>query len=339
MMKTVAKQESNIENNYTLSGNRPPRIISVADLIKKELSPPVMIVDYLLSEGLALLAGSPKVGKSWLALLICLCVAQGSKALSKFQCVQGSAIYLGLEDSERRLQGRIIKLLGESTIPQYCYCACEWPQFRIGGVSTGANGFSTLCSFLDSHADTRLVVIDTLAKVRSNNNSASMYERDYRDMEILQKLALDRKLAIILVHHLRKQNSRNQIDDVSGSAGLTGCADTIWILNKSGQGDQDGTLWISGRDVEEQTLSLQIDQNTRRWVYLGDADEEDISDERKAIIEFLSRAESPKSPLEIAEGLGQPRENIRRLLAKMAYNGTLYKPKRGQYAIPVEDKA
>jgi hypothetical protein len=313
---------------------KPPlTVTSVADLLAQRLPDPTIIVEDLLPEGLAILAGSPKAGKSWLSLSLCLNVAQGSVTLGEYSCHRGNSLYLGLEDSPRRLQSRILRLLGGSPVPYGCYCACEWSQFGTG-KNGKPDGLMELTGWLDRFPNTRLVVIDTLAKVRSGNSAPTLYERDYRDLERLQRLSLDRNLAIVLVHHTNKRTSRNMINAVSGSTGLTGCADSIWILESSHDGECDATLWVSGRDIEQRTLALSFDKGTGRWLYIGEAEEISMSDERKGIRDLLSKAEEPLSPKQIASALGQSGGNIRRLLGKMLDDRSICRVGRGLYGIP-----
>ena len=87
-----------------------------------------------------------------------------------------------------------------------------------------------ITSFLYNHSDTGLVVIDTLQKVRSCDQSGSMYASDYKDVSALKSLADKYGICILLIHHLRKQAASDPFDQISGSNGLMGAADTTWVI-------------------------------------------------------------------------------------------------------------
>jgi hypothetical protein len=131
-------------------------------------------------------------------------------------------LYLGLEDNKRRLQRRLKKILDGRPVPAKLDVHWEWKRFDEGGIAQ-------LDKWLEDHPDTRLVVIDTLKKVRPRDNGKrSMYDLDYESLEPLMGVAAKHGVAIVVVHHLRKLEAGDALDMISGSTGLTGGWTVHW---------------------------------------------------------------------------------------------------------------
>src|SRR5215217_2119599 len=295
--------------------NAPPTTMSATELMRLELPAVKWAVPGVLPEGVTILAGKPKMGKSWLGLGLCVSVAAGGRALGKIGVERGGALYLGLEDRERRLQKRLRKILGERDVPHGLDVAWEWPQLDHGGVEA-------LDSWLEAHPDTRLVVIDTLKKIRPRDGqSRSVYDLDYEALEPLLPLAAEYGVAMLVVHHLRKLEAGDPFDMISGSTGLTGGVDGALVLKRD-RGKQDATLAVDGRDIEEPAeLALRWDADISSWSLMGDAEEYRQSEERRRILELLERMDGPMWPKDMAEALEKNRSTTRVLLANMKQDG------------------
>ena len=168
--------------------------ITAEDLQNRTYEPTPFLVEELLPEGLHILAGAPKIGKSWLALWLCLCFAQG-QALWNFATTQGEVLYLSLEDSFQRIQTRLFDLTEDA--PPTLYFAIMADTLKHGLEQQ-------IEQFLTEHPATRLVVIDTLQRVRSAGSDSNLYANDYQDIGLLKQLADRHHIAILLIHHLRK---------------------------------------------------------------------------------------------------------------------------------------
>jgi RecA-family ATPase len=298
---------------------------TAADLLVKELPPVEYVVPGYIPEGLTVLAGRPKHGKSWLALGLAVAVATGGVALGSIPVKKGRVLYLALEDNERRLQQRLQQIIPENANLENLHVDTECPRLDEGGRIA-------LHQWLDSAKDTRLVIIDVFNKIRAEGRSSDTpYEADYRALAALKRLADERRIAIMIVHHTRKMAAEDPFDTVSGTTGFTGAADTILILAKSGQG---ATLYGRGRDIHEVETALAFDQQTGAWTVIGPASEARRSDERQAILSILSGTDQPMSPAEIAEELGVPGTNVRQLLRKMVQAGEVAVLGKGKYASP-----
>jgi hypothetical protein len=313
-------------------------MISARELCTMEFAPLQYIVPRVIPEGLTILAGRPKIGKSWLVLLIGILIAKHAKLpgldYGMTIPIGGSVLYLSLEDGKRRLQRRMTKLIG-SAMPQNwpasLYLKTEWRRFHQGGLE----------DIRAWHADATakgqnpvLVIVDTLAKVRAPwNPNASPYQNDHDALAGLQKLADELRIAVIVNHHDRKMDAEDIFDTISGTLGLTGAVDTILVLSRKAQGT---TLHIRSRDLEDETpLALQFDKATGQWSVLGDAADIQRSAERTRILTALAKA--PEG-LQVAEIMAAANVRSRNaadvLLLKMAEAGDIERIKRGLYGLP-----
>lgn len=209
------------------------------------------IVYKMMYTGLYILAGAPKIGKSWLALDLCLSIANGEKFL-KHDTNSGQVLYLSLEDNLLRLQNRIYELTNEP---------CENLNFAIESKPIG-NGFEEqIESTKQTLPDLKIVVVDTLQKIRSTTDVN--YGSDYKELSALKNLADKLKIAILLVHHTRKCYDSDPFNMVSGSTGIIGSVDGIMVLIKEKRGSRKAKLHCAGRDVEN--LELNIEFSNHKW--------------------------------------------------------------------------
>lgn len=234
------------------------------------------LIPGLLPAGLSLLAGASKAGKSWLCLWLCLQLARGGEIWGRPTQPQ-TVLYLCLEDTYARIQGRLFRLT-EDSVPSRLY-------FQTGSCAIGDGLELQIEKFLSQHPETGLVVIDTLQKVRTADPNNGAYASDYQDMSALKSLADRRDIGLLLVHHLRKQGASDPFQQISGSNGLMGAADTIWLLQRQRMSDT-ARLLVTGRDMDSCTLHLQTRDCI--WQLL----EEETAEEqvRKAVPDYLWRA-------------------------------------------------
>ena len=173
----------------------------------------------------------------------------------------------------------------------------------------------------------RLVVVDVLQRVKpAGNANQNAYESDYVALSGLQRWATDHRVAVVCLHHTRKGGADDPLEALSGSNGLSACADTTLVLDR----DQNGvTLYVRGRDVEEKESALNF--TAGYWSVIGDATEVRRSDERSVIADFLADNPEPITPTDLAAALGWKTNNTKQLLYKMAKNGELVRSK-GRYS-------
>jgi len=282
------------------------------------------IVPGIIPEGLSLLVGRPKIGKSWFALDIALSIAAGRICLGDKEPEPGDVLYCALEDNARRLKNRIRKVLpGSAPWPEGLTLSTQWRRLNEGGIEDIKDWAS--------HAPRpRLVLLDTLANVRQVTTQEG-YAQDYKALTDVHRIANDLGIAVVALHHQRKVDAEDPLDTVSGTLGIVGCADTTLILS-SGKGGK--TLYVRGRDIEEAEHAVEFDAATCRWRILGSADDVRRSDTRKKILAALLEHAELMRPREIAEASGLQETVVKVRLADMLRAGEVLKRGHGKYAHP-----
>jgi AAA domain len=318
--------KANGKADDTPAGNRTQDLdtISASRLAAMELPPVKYIVDGFIAEGLTVLAGRPKVGKSWMALGLAIAVASPfGYAFGSIPVEQGDVLYLALEDNKRRLKRRLNQMVPTGSVPDRLDVTLSCSRLDRGGIEM-------IRRWVDDHPGARLVVIDVFKKVRPDaREKDSLYDGDYRAIEPLKQLADERGTAILVLHHTRKMPADDPFDTVSGSTGLTGAADTVLVLARDPQGGT--TLYGRGRDIEEIETAVKFDRLDGSWTILGAASEVRRSDERSKILQSLRQAKEAMTPREIADVTGQSYDAVRQTLTRMCKVGEVQREKRGRY--------
>lgn len=233
----------------------PLDAVNAKTLLDMDVPPIRYIVSDLLPVGLHLLAGSPKIGKSWFALWLCNQVAAGENVW-QFETARCTTLYLSLEDTMDRLHLRL------STITETGSEDSWFATKTDAGALT-----SQLEAFIKKHPDVGLIVIDTFARVREGAESS--YLSDYEEMKKSKELADNHRLALVLVHHLRKAPDSDPVNMVSGSTGLIGAVDGIYVLEKDKRIENTAKLHITGRDTPDMQLELEFDRDDNVWKFKG----------------------------------------------------------------------
>ena len=167
----------------------------------------------------------------------------------------------------------------------------------------------------------RLVVIDTLARLRGRGKPGeNAYAADYEFIGILKSIADNFGAAVVGLHHTSKTARADPLDEVSGTLGLTGAADTTVILKRE-RGTSDATLFVTGRDVEERELAVTADAAACVWQNLGDAEGVRLSRQRREALDVLATRPDGLRPRELAELLGKPANAVRVMLYRMHHAG------------------
>ena len=225
--------------------DRPLVTVDGRALMDRPLEPPNFVVDTLISQGLHILAGSPKVGKSWLALWLAVTVAKGEPVWG-MSVKQGTTLYLCLEDSVLRIQNRLFEITEDAPDSVHFCTECA----PIGqGLEEQVEGF------LVAHPDTVLVLVDTLQMVRPVHDAT--YANDYRDLSVLKRLADKHGIAILLIHHLRKEKADDVFHRISGTTAISGAVDSSFTLVEDKRGSGKAKLSCIGRDIEYRELTLE----------------------------------------------------------------------------------
>ncbi len=261
--------------------------------MSQPLHPLPFVVDSLLSQGLHILAGSPKVGKSWMALWFSVQVAQG-QPIWGMQVKQGTTLYLCLEDSTLRIQNRLFDVTED---------APETVHFCTESAALGKGLEQQLEDFLQDYPDTVLIIIDTLQMIRSATID-NTYANDYRDLSALKRIADSHGLAILLIHHLRKETAGDVFSRISGTTAISGAVDSSFTLVEERRGSGRAKLSCIGRDIEYRELELKWNED-HLWELVSDSRKrpELLGDKIIPLLcSFMSgRSEFIGTPTELAE--------------------------------------
>ena len=230
--------------------------LSMNELYEKVYPGKPSVVEGLLYPGVYLFVGAPKVGKSFLMAQLAYHVSKGLP-LWGYEVRQGAVLYMALEDDYPRLQGRLYRMFGEDSAADL--------HLSIYAKQLNSGLEEQLRRFVREHPDTRLIIIDTLQKIREAGAEKYSYADDYKVITSLKRFADGTGVCLLLVHHTRKQQADDKFDMISGTNGLMGAADGAFLLQKERRTDSAATLDISGRDLQDQRLYLKRDEERLAW--------------------------------------------------------------------------
>ena len=310
--------------------------LDMPTLMKTELPPMKWAVAGILPEGFICLAGRPKAMKSWTALKLVYCVQNGLNFLDH-QTVQGDAIYFGLEDSKRRIKDRVSKM-GFAKLKQ--------PQIVLGGdVPYLSFGFEEcLENWIKSKENPRLVVIDTLARIKPRQSkSGTAYDQDNLLMNGIQKLAVQNNLTVLFITHLSKSSQEYSFDKIQGSVGVQGMTDAMWMLDRGDGVNSKASLKGRGRDILDFEYALNWDGDSMSYLYEGNLDIINQNENRREItkaMEDLTKELDQVRPSDVAKFYGVPSNSkdgrrMARTMQRMADQFELHRGlKYGTYTLP-----
>lgn len=311
-------------------------------LLSTAFEKPVFAIDGIVVAGLNLLAGKPKIGKSWWMLQVAIAVAAGGTAFGKYPVAQGDVLYLALEEPPYATQERMVKLMAALGLTDAQRAAMgritffhEWPRL-------GEGGDDKLRLWLTKHPDTRLVIVDTLVKLRARKEhgkgGGGMYQDDYDNADPLKAIAQDFKVPLVAAHHKNKKKMGKDTDDIldtiTSSTGTTGSADALLILDRP-RLEAMGTLTITGRTVREDAFDLEFDPDTNLWTMAdpsADADDgPELTDERRQVL--VAMGNGLWKPAELVGPLDKPVQSVRNLLNRMRQAKLVDKATDGEWFV------
>mgnify|MGYP004596392555 CR=1 FL=1 len=230
--------------------------VSMSELYQTTYQSRPPIIDGLLYAGAYILAGAPKIGKSFLVAQIAYHISTGKK-LWDYEVHQGTVLYLALEDDYQRIQSRMFMMYGvEDSGSLYFATAAS----KIG------NGLDEqLEFFINEHPDSKLVIIDTMQKIREVGGEVYSYASDYEIIGRLKQFADSHCICVLIVHHTRKQTAGDSFEMISGTTGLLGCADGSLLMQKKKRTASEATIDVVGRDQQDQILYLKKDADMQIW--------------------------------------------------------------------------
>ena len=259
--------------------------ITASSLLDKQFAPQHELIEGMLAPGLYILAGASKIGKSWLVLQIAHCVSMGLPLWGR-KVQKSEVLYLALEDTERRIQSRLMRICGGET---------GEIAFATESEVLGRGFEEQVTNYLHKHLQAKLVIVDTLIKVREMNSRGSAYADDYATMTAFKRIAEQYGITMLIVHHTRKQEAGDIMDMISGTTGIMGCADGAMVLERPLRRVPKGSISMTGRDFQDAKISLMQNPETMCWEFVGYTDEmpEEQQDSVLSAIAMLLEQQNP----------------------------------------------
>jgi KaiC/GvpD/RAD55 family RecA-like ATPase len=295
--------------------------LTLKEILNMQIKEPTWLIPNILPEGFNLLAGKPKVGKSWLALQMALtCVQLGKRV-----------VYYALEDTPARLQKRLKTLGIESAegIPNLLFFFFELPSIDRGAIDE-------LKDCIEEYKPD-LIIIDPLARIKPYVKGKDVFTEEYRALEKLKEITKE-GVSLLLVHHARKMQSDDPLDEVLGSTGQTAVADNIMILKRA-RGEKAGALYLILRDFESLDLGLRFENG---WKIEGRAKEVMLAEAQRRIVEAIRTLEGAgeKATVKaIAELVQKPAGAVKVALFELIQKGVVQRKERGIYSLlHIEEK-
>ena len=306
----------------------PParRTVYTADeLLGAQFPEPRWAIPNLVPEGLTIMGGRPKMGKSWWALEASLAVGCGGRFMGQLVS-RGKVIYFALEDSPKRLQRRMRSLSWPAGVDAtFCH--------DLGAVGGTLGGLPAL---IESSQPT-MVVVDTLSRAAQGVDQRNVGAvTDY--LGPMQAAALGTGCAVLVIDHHRKpklagaggNEDTDPVDELMESSAKGAVADAVIGLFRK-RGERGATLKIVGRDMEDQVLAIEMDTLSCSWQLLGDADEVRQSDRARKIIAALRSMSGVGNLKAIAEAAGLRDSHTSAVLGDLVQDGTVRRlPKIGK---------
>lgn len=281
----LARTDSIAEFEETYKQFGKMRVMTMPELMETRFPLRPAVIEGLLTAGTYLLAGAPKIGKSFLVLQMAYQVSMGEPFLG-FSPRQGTVLYLALEDTYERLQKRLAQMTEQDS---------ERLILSVFSETLDEGLTERLSDFWSEHADTVLIVIDTLQRVRSRTPDNGSYAADYDTLARLKEFSDTYGVTVLVVHHTRKEGAEDVFNTISGTNGLMGAADGALILYKDKRTASDAVLEAVGRDQQQLRLHISFDAAHLHWE-LVEAETEQFRQPPNPLLEFLSRLVNEENP-------------------------------------------
>jgi hypothetical protein len=284
---------------------------TMAELIETEFPDVGGPIPKLIPNGLTILGGRPKRGKSWLMLQATCTLAIGGKFFGEDLKVS-RVLYYALEDPPRRLKERTLKLeIDSSALIEF---AQRIKPLHLGGIS----------EIEEEAKEYQMIVIDTIRRAMPGKDFTKDGPLFDNILGKLQTISQANNMAIVVILHTRKSSpgfDPDPVDDVLGSTGLTASADCVLALYKNS--NTSGTRLLGRqRDGADIDLKISFYPITCTWHLLGDSDSLRVTEEENSIMETLKDLGKAKVG-KIAQAVGKDRSNTSRRCSSLLKKGLL----------------
>ena len=261
--------------------------VTMQELYEKVYQSRPPVIDGLLYSGTYLFAGAPKVGKSFFMAQLAYHISTGEK-LWEYEVHPGTVLYLALEDDYQRLQERMYRMFGVEGTDKL--------HFAVYAKQLGNGLDEQLERFVQEHPDTKLIIIDTLQKIRELGGEAYSYADDYQIVGRLKQFADKQGVCLLVVHHTRKTPAGDKFEMISGTTGLLGCADGAFVLQKEKRTDNTAILDVVGRDQPDQKIHLVRDEERLIWCF-DHADRDLWKEPPDPLLEAIAKMLTAENPM------------------------------------------
>ncbi len=237
-----------------------PQIETALSLMERDMPQISYLCDPWIPEGLNILAGRPKLGKTTL-LRQKLAAVAGGDAIMGQDCVQATCLFISIEEGDR-LTNKKFQMAGfDDAALASILIAYKW--------SRGKDGVLDLMRVLDDNESIRYIGIDSLTRFRDLPDSKTpAFVCDYEAVSELHSVAKSRPgICIDVVHHTRKAKSDDPIEDISGTFGVSAACDSYWVMRHHEDG---AVLHVGGRLWESDTCQFQLRRADQRWELVGE---------------------------------------------------------------------
>ncbi|MCB2141200.1 AAA family ATPase [bacterium] len=318
------KQDEPIAVVESKKSRKYPSTRTAIDLAMMEFDPIQFIIAGLLPIGLSIIVGLSKIGKSLLTVMMTLAVGNGQRLFETLDTIKSQVLLLSMEDKERTLHNRVIKMLPKYPASDEVKVATEW------GHDFEEN-LQFLKAYLEDHSMVRLVVIDTLSLFCGESNKGT-YTSDYKNLSKLRDISIDYDISILAVHHIVKNPPKDWLSAPYGSHGISGAADSIMFLERNRE-LKSAKLRYAVRDGESGSHSLRLNSKNLTWEEAGSPHPLQNKPEQRQLFDILHSAKRPMTLAEITNQSGKKKTNVHKMLRSMVGKGILLQSKHGVYAI------
>ena len=322
-------------NGYVTSDQRPtpppelepePETDEEVDVNGKEfvalkLAPLQYVCRPWVVEGLCLIAGRPKIGKTTLLRQLTRAMASGNQFFGA-PCHGASVLFLCLEESKRLMHAKLCAMGGEADDWKHVTLRFEWP--------CGGDGVYRLRQWLLSHPTPRqrVIIVDSVTRFRDPPDPRTpAFQQDYLALRMLADLCKEFPgLVILALHHTTKAMSDDPVACISGTYGLVAAADNYWVLLRQGEKFR---LHCGGRMWEGDTSDFELERVNGGWNLLGpwDSIAPSLPLRERQVFEALKGGAKTRRTL--GETLDIDPPNISHVLAKLEKNGLVRRVANG----------
>ena len=313
---------------YSLENEVWGKAKTAAQIDATDYPPTEWVINDFIPEGVTLLAGSPKIGKSVLSTDIAYAVASGKPALGTFNITNpGPVLLIALDDtSEARFKRRLREVAGTDTIPSNLVV-------QTHPIGRGTKAETALRVRLTNHPDTRLVIVDTLAHIKADRSGSDIYAEDVKSMQMFNRLSdAFPGVSFLIVSHTRKGEVDDPVEAITGSHGVSGSADHLLTLTGK-RHSRNRVLYLSSRDVEDCRFALAF-HGERLFVTSNDPDDPTLhmSQDQARIYRALAEFPDGAGAQDLQAALPDI-QHIGTRLGQMAKAGDIVKTNRGAYRV------